>query len=159
MPKWKLTTLGLNSSTTSHIAAVNGRAGRRVLAGIGRQAELAIVGLQPLAPAGFARRVRLWDPGWTKKLTLIGRPVPCFTICSSPRRVSGVSMAAGIEPMPPASEAAIAICGETGPAIGAWMIGCSMPNRSSRRRSCHFMGISFAADEHRRTRIIANSDL
>ena len=58
MPKWKLTTFGLNSSTTSHIAAVNGRAGRRIAPGVGGQAQLLIIGPEMLAPAGFADLVR-----------------------------------------------------------------------------------------------------
>ena len=62
-------------------------------------------------------------------------------------RTAGVLMADAIPPRPPASETATAICGVLAPAIGACRMGCSMPNRSSRRRSCHFMGDSIVSRE------------
>src|SRR6187549_1254455 len=44
------------------------------------------------------------------------------------------SIAQGSEPRPPASLTAMAIADRFAPAIGAWMIGRSMPNRFWRRR-------------------------
>ena len=48
-------------------------------------------------------------------------------------------MAQGNEPSPPASLTATAIAAPVAPAIGAWMIGSSIPNRSSNRRSGHIV--------------------
>jgi hypothetical protein len=45
---------------------------------------------------------------------------------SSLRICSGLSIAQGKEPSPPASETAITISDPTDPAIGAWMIGKSI---------------------------------
>ncbi len=49
------------------------------------------------------------------------------------RTSSGLSSAQGSEPSPPASATATTISMPLAPAIGAWMIGTSMPNRSVKR--------------------------
>ena len=54
---------------------------------------------------------------------------------SSASSAAASSMPAGIEPSPPASLTAITISGVVAPAMGAWMIGSSMPKRSRTRRS------------------------
>jgi hypothetical protein len=46
-------------------------------------------------------------------------------------------MAQGSDPSPPASLTAIAISEPEAPAIGAWMIGSSTPNKSSSLLSGH----------------------
>jgi hypothetical protein len=58
-----------------------------------------------------------------KKLTLKGTSVACLTAAICSRRRSGVSMAAGNEPSPPARQTAIVSSGPCAPAIGAWMRG------------------------------------
>ena len=55
-------------------------------------------------------------------------------------------MAHGSDPSPPASLTAIAISVPLAPAIGAWMIGSSVPRRSSSARLGH---ISFVLIEPR----------
>jgi hypothetical protein len=45
---------------------------------------------------------------------------------------SGPSIALGIEPRPPALETATASALSCAPAMGAWMIGRSIPRRSCR---------------------------
>src|SRR5688572_14992450 len=52
---------------------------------------------------------------------------------TSRRTASTLSMAQGSEPRPPASLTAMAIADRFAPAIGAWMIGRSMPSRFWRR--------------------------
>ena len=53
--------------------------------------------------------------------------------------VPATSIAHGSEPNPPASLTAIASAEPCAPAIGACTMGCSMPKRSSRRRSRHML--------------------
>src|SRR5215213_7277640 len=55
-------------------------------------------------------------------------------------------MAHGSEPSPPASETWITISGDTAPAVGAWMMGCSMPRRSRSRASGHMGGVHRLGD-------------
>src|SRR5688500_17821847 len=73
---------------------------------------------------------------WQKKLTLSGRLVAARMVARSLRACSTVSCAQASAPRPPASLTAIAISGVLTPAIGAWRMGRSMPNRSRMRRSC-----------------------
>src|SRR5689334_19529420 len=61
---------------------------------------------------------------------LYGCFVPARTAPSSVRRPSAFNMAQPSDPKPPAFETAIAIALPAAPAIGAWMIGSSMPSRS-----------------------------
>src|SRR5262249_27501862 len=69
------------------------------------------------------------------KFKLMGRDVPRRMTSSASPAWSGVSSAHGSDPSPPALLTAIAICGVVAPAIGAWMMGTSMPKRSRIRRS------------------------
>src|SRR5262249_40686204 len=67
---------------------------------------------------------------WQKKLTLYGRSVFARISASSFRRASGLSIAQGREPSPPAFETAIAKALPWAPAMGAWMMGIEIPKRS-----------------------------
>ena len=58
-----------------------------------------------------------------KKLTLKGASVACLTAAICSRRRSGVSIAAGNEPSPPARQTAIVSSGPWALAIGAWISG------------------------------------
>src|SRR5687767_7622365 len=73
---------------------------------------------------------------WQKKLTLSGLLVAAWTVARSVRACSTLSCAQARAPRPPAALTAIAISGVLTPAIGAWRMGRSMPNRSRMRRSC-----------------------
>ena len=56
---------------------------------------------------------------WQKKFTLKGASVACLRAAICSRRRSGVNIAAGSEPNPPALQTAIASSGPCAPAIGA----------------------------------------
>ncbi|MOA27677.1 hypothetical protein D3C78_1485650 [compost metagenome] len=60
-------------------------------------------------------------------------------VATSTRICSALSSAHGSEPSPPASATAIASAEPLAPAIGAWMIGSSMPSRSRIRVSGHVL--------------------
>jgi hypothetical protein len=57
-------------------------------------------------------------------------------------------MAQGNDPRPPASHAATAIADPVDPAMGACMIGMSIPNKSSKRRFGH-IALSLLQDQLR----------
>ena len=129
-PKWKLTTAGLNSSSTSAAAAPKGAreapATRPARPGPARRST---------APARRARRLRPRvgrGALWQKKFRLKGRSVCAFSACSSLRSASGPSIAHGSEPSPPALHTATASALPCTPAIGAWISGQSMPNNCCR---------------------------
>jgi hypothetical protein len=63
---------------------------------------------------------------------LNGRVVRARIVSSSARIASGVLIAQGSDPRPPAFETAIASALPCTPAIGAWTIGSSMPRRDRR---------------------------
>jgi hypothetical protein len=65
-------------------------------------------------------------------LTLKGFEVCAWIAASSARSASSPSMAQGSEPKPPALQTAMASALPWTPAIGAWMIGSSMPRRALR---------------------------
>ena len=65
---------------------------------------------------------------WQKKFTLKGLVVCALIAASSLRITSALSIAHGNDPSPPAFETAMASALPCTPAIGAWMIGSSMPS-------------------------------
>src|SRR6185369_15599771 len=67
---------------------------------------------------------------WQKKLTLYGLLLSARNRCSSERSDSAESNAAGSEPSAPALDTAIASGAPCTPAIGAWIMGSSVPKRS-----------------------------
>ena len=74
---------------------------------------------------------------WQKKLMLNGLPVCAAIAWSSLRMPAASSIAHGSDPRPPALDTATASADSCTPAIGAWMIGNSVPSRSvSRMEEC-----------------------
>src|SRR4029077_19408890 len=65
---------------------------------------------------------------WQNTLTLNGRSVRDRAARIIPRAVSGSDAPTPTEPSPPAFDTAAAISGVDTPAIGAWMIGNSIPS-------------------------------
>src|SRR5688500_12428393 len=80
---------------------------------------------------------------WQKKLMLSGRLVAARMVARSVRACSTLSCAQASAPSPPASLTAIAISGVLTPAIGAWRLGRTMPNKSRMRRSCQLFITDF----------------
>jgi hypothetical protein len=138
-PKWKLTTGGRKGSIRSAMASLKGA--RPPPSGMlaGSMPNSAWKGAS--AARHRASRAASGTGGvWQKKLRFQGRVVCAVRACSSLRSTSGVSMAQGSEPSPPAFDTATAMALPCTPAIGAWTIGRSMP-KSSRM----FMRRSFRA--------------
>ena len=128
-PKWKLTTAGLNSSSTSQASALNGRRPGPAAIAAGSMSYSRKYGASAARHA--ASRSLLGVGGvWQKKLMPYGLSVPRLIAVSSLRIASGASIAHGREPRPPALLTAMASALPCTPAIGAWMTGSSIP------RSC-----------------------
>src|SRR5258708_17182360 len=73
---------------------------------------------------------------WQKRFTLRGRTERSRTAAIILLASSAFDAPSPIEPSAPALDTAAAIAGEATPAIGAWMIGRSMPSISSSHIYC-----------------------
>ena len=74
---------------------------------------------------------------WQKKLMLTGFSVRARMFANCSRNNSGVSIAQGSEPRPPASDTSTTKSASIASAIGAKMIGCSILSSFIRRLSGH----------------------
>src|SRR5438552_13272664 len=88
--------------------------------------------------------------GPTKKLRLNGRSVEARILRATLRKPSGSMDAQPSDPKPPALLTAAASSGVAEPAIGAWMIGCSIFSRSHKRRFGHMSVFPVSKEGERR---------
>ena len=116
----------LHKVTHGAVEGSTGRSGNRRL---WIKSEFDVVALQPLLPGILSRWVSLWRLV-AEEVEVDGPGSPLTDDPSSFRICSGLSIAQGREPSPPASETAITISDPTDPAMGAWMIGNSISKRS-----------------------------
>ena len=86
------------------------------------------IGLQNFAPFCFPLKIWFWS-SMTKKFRLKGLLVWDLMDFNSARSASGRSIAQGRLPKPPALETAIVKALSWTPAIGAWIMGSSVPKK------------------------------
>jgi hypothetical protein len=93
--------------------------------------NLGIVGREPLQPCSFQHRIR--SVRWLKKFRFSGLSVWARILPTTSRSRAGVRAEQGNDPRPPALQTATGMAGLVCKPIGAWMSGCSIFKRSSKR--------------------------